>query len=117
MDNYMDVDEEPVIGRKRGFESNEDGENMNYKRQNTTQQKGQKRKFNDYNYDEEEENYTKINTTNQNRPSLDTLRGRRDAYYTQKFNSEKTGGLKTRRRRKKHRQSRKRTNKRRHSKR
>ena len=113
----MDVDEEPVIGRKRGFDSDEVGENMNYKRQNTTQQKGQKRKFNDYNYDEEEENYTKINTTNQNRPPVDTLRGRRDAYYTQKFNSEKTGGLKTRRRRKKRNHSRKRTNKRRHSKR
>jgi len=109
----MDVDEEQVVtGRKRKMADNGSDEEIDFKRQNTRQTTGLKRKHDN----DQEENRAKVNTTNQNRPTLDVLRGRRDAYYTQKFNNNENAGrvrkTRTRRRHKK----RHRSSKRRHSK-
>jgi hypothetical protein len=92
----MDIDES-FYGKKR-LREEDDINNESNKKQNVTQYKGIKRKFDDIDLDEEP-NF-KINTTNAVRPSLDVLRGRRDAYYTQKFNSEKGGKLTRRKKRK-----------------
>ncbi len=108
----MDVDEEPVVtGRKRKMSDNSDDEEIDFKRQNTRQTTGLKRKHDN----DQEENRAKVNTANQNRPTLDVLRGRRDAYYTQKFKSENAGRVKKTRTRRRHKK-RHRSSKRRHSK-
>lgn len=109
----MDVDEHPVAtGRKRRMtDTDNDDREIDFKRQNT-QSKGLLKRKHD---DDQEENRAKLNATNQNRPTLDVLRGRRDAFYTQKFKSENAGRVRKTRTRRRHKK-RNRTSKRRHSK-
>ncbi len=109
----MDVDEHPVAtGRKRKMTDtdNDEGE-IDFKRQNT-QSKGLLKRKHD---DEQQETHPKLNTTNRNRPTLDILRGRRDAFYTQKFKSENAGKARKTRTKRRHKKQ-NRSSKRRHSK-